>query len=244
MSEHPIVSNEQWLAARIELLRKEKEFTRLRDELTAQRQRLPWRLVDKEYLFDGPEGQESLADLFGGCSQLIVYHFMFGPQWQEGCKVCTMLGEHYEPMIVHLQHRDVSLVTVSRAKLEALEQYKQRMGFRFKWVSSLENEFNADFHVVTSESEMEAGQTYYNYQQGAKFPVTELPGISSFYKDAHGQIYHTYSSYGRGLESFLGIYNFLDIVTKGRDEQDLPYPMAWVRHRDQYDDDTIVDPYV
>ena len=166
------------------------------------------------------------------------------PDWTEGCKICSMLGDHYDPLAIHLKHRDVTLVTVSRAPLATLEAYKQRMGWSFKWVSSLDSDFNWDYHVSFKQEELDAGGSYYNYQEAAKFPVTEGPGISSFYKDASGDVFHTYSSFGRGLENFLGIYNFLDIVTKGRDEDSLPYPMAWVRHKDRYNDDSFVDPYV
>jgi predicted dithiol-disulfide oxidoreductase (DUF899 family) len=243
MTDHTVVSSDQWLTARKDLLQKEKEFSRLRDELTQKRRNLPWERVEKDYTFDGPNGKESLADLFGECSQLIVYHFMFGPDWPEGCKVCSMLGDHYDPLVVHLKHRDVTLVTVSRAPLATLEAYRQRMGWSFKWVSSLERDFNWDYHVSFKQEDLDAGRAYYNYQEGAKFPVTEGPGISSFRKDASGDVFHTYSSFGRGLENFLGIYNFLDIVTKGRDEDGLPYPMAWVRHKDRYDDDSFVEPY-
>jgi predicted dithiol-disulfide oxidoreductase (DUF899 family) len=164
--------------------------------------------------------------------------------WPEGCKICSMLGDHYDPLVIHLAHRDVTLVTASRAPLASFEAFKQRMGWNFKWVSSLDSEFNWDYHVSFTQEELDAGEAYYNYQKPAKFPVTESPGISSFYKDAEGNIFHTYSSFGRGLENFLGIYHFLDIVPKGRDESGLPYPMAWVRHKDRYDDESHVDPYV
>ena len=240
---HPVTSSEAWLAARKELLKKEKEFSRQRDELTQMRRDLPWEKVEKEYTFDGHDGKESLEGLFGDSSQLIIYHFMFGPDWQEGCKICSMFGDHYDPLVIHLKHRDATLVTVSRAPLRKINAFKKRMGWRFKWVSSLDSDFNWDYHVSFTPEEVEAGQVYYNYKEGAKFPSDEGPGISSFYKDRNGEVFHTYSSYGRGLENFLGIYNFLDIVTKGRDEDELPYGMAWVRHHDQYDDDSVVDPY-
>ena len=243
MTDHDVVSRDKWLAARIELLEKEKEFTRLRDELTQRRRDLPWEKVDKEYTFEGPQGHQSLADLFGSCSQLIVYHFMYGPDWPEGCKICSMLGDHYDPLVIHLKHRDVSLVTVSRAPIATIEAYRTRMGWSFPWVSSLNSDFNWDYHVTFTQEDLDSGRAFYNYQQGAKFPVTECPGISSFCKDNDGALFHTYSSFGRGLESFLGIYNFLDIVPNGRNEQGLPYPMAWVRHKDRYDDDSVVDPY-
>ena len=243
MANHAVVSSDQWLDARQELLKKEKEFSRLRDELTRQRRDLPWEKLEKEYMFDGPDGKKTLADLFGDCSQLITYHFMFDPDWTEGCKICSMLGDHYNPLIIHLKHRDVTLVTVSRDPLATLNAYKERMGWSFQWVSSLNSDFNWDYHVSFKPEELAAGTAYYNYQAGAKFPVTEGPGISSFYKDENGDIYHTYSSFGRGLENFLGIYNFLDIVPKGRDEEGLPYGMAWVRLKGQYGDPSFVDPY-
>lgn len=244
MQDHPVVSGASWLEARRELLEKEKEATRLRDELTELRRSLPWERVEKDYVFEGPDGKESLADLFGSSRQLIVYHFMYGPDWPEGCKVCSMLSDHYDPIIIHLQHRDVNLVTISRAPFEALEAYKRRMGWSFKWVSSLGNDFNWDYHVSFQQDDLDAGQIYYNYETGAHFPANEGPGISSFYKSDEGEVFHTYSSFGRGLENFLGIYNFLDIVPKGRDEAGFPYPMAWVRHKDQYDDDSVIDPYL
>lgn len=244
MTKNAVVTSDQWIAARKDLLSKEKELTRARDELTRLRRELPWRKVQRDYTFESAAGKESLADLFGARSQLVIYHFMFGPDWPEGCKICSMLGDHYDPLIIHLEHRDVSLVTVSRAPIETLLQYQQRMGWNFKWVSSLNSEFNWDYHVSFTQEQLDSGQAYYNYQEGAKFPVTECPGMSSFFKDESGEIFHTYSSFGRGLENFLGIYNFLDIVPKGRDENGLPYPMAWVRHKDQYDDSSVVDPYV
>ena len=241
---HHVVSASEWLAARKELLKKEKEFSRMRDELTQQRRDLPWEKVNKNYEFDGPNGRETLSELFDGCSQLIIYHFMYGPDWPEGCKICSMLGDHYDPIVLHLKARDVNLVTVSRAPISALEDYKKRMGWSFKWVSSLDSEFNWDYHVSFTQEDLDSGTAYYNYQKGAKFPVTEAPGISAFFKDGNGEVFHTYSSFGRGLENFLGIYNFLDIVTKGRDEVGLPYGMAWVQHKDRYGDDSVVDPYV
>lgn len=243
MADHKVVSSEQWLAARKELLEQEKEFSRLRDQLTRKRRELPWEKIEKEYTFQSAKGTESLAELFGDRSQLIIYHFMFGPDWPEGCKICSMIGDHYDPLRIHLKHRDVELVTVSRAPFETLHAYRERMGWKFKWVSSLGTDFNWDFHVSFKQEDLDSGEAYYNYQRPAKFPVAEAPGISSFYKDSEGQVFHTYSSFGRGLENFLGIYNFLDIVPKGRDEDGLPYPMAWVRHKDRYEDDSFVDPY-
>ena len=243
MPDHKVVSHEEWIDARKQLLAKEKEFTRMREELTRQRQELPWERVEKNYTFAGPDGEESLADLFAGRSQLIVYHFMFDPDWDDGCKICSMLADHYDPLVVHLAHRDVTMVTISRAPIEKLQAYQRRMGWRFKWLSSLESDFNWDYQASTTPEQIEQQQVYYNYRQGAAFPATEMPGISAFYKDADGQVFHTYSAYARGLETFLGIYNLLDIVPKGRNEAELPYNMAWVRPHDQYEDGAYVDPY-
>jgi predicted dithiol-disulfide oxidoreductase (DUF899 family) len=244
MTNHAVVSDEEWVAARKELLKKEKEFSRLRDELTRMRQNLPWRRVEKEYVFDGPDGKETLAGLFEGRSQLIIYHFMFDPEWGEGCKSCSLVADHYNPSIIHLQQRDVTMVTVSRAALEKLEAFKKRMGWSFKWVSSLDNAFNWDYHVSFTSEQMEKGEMNYNYQIGKTFPVTETPGVSVFYKDQVGDVFHTYSSFARGLENLIGAYNLLDIVPKGRDEATLHYGMQWVRHHDRYEDSSFADPYV
>ena len=238
-----IVSNDQWIAARKELLAKEKEFTRLRDELTRTRQELPWEKVEKDYTFETPSGSASLADLFDGRSQLIVYHFMFGPDWTEGCKSCSLIADHYNPAIVHLNQRDVSMVTCSRAPLAQLEAFKKRMGWNFKWVSSLDNDFNWDYKVSFTPEAMEKKELDYNYQLGF-FPSTEGPGISVFAKNEAGEIFHTYSSFARGLDIFLGVYNLLDIVPKGRDEAGLTYGMEWVRHHDKYDAVEYKDHYV
>lgn len=243
MTDHPVVSEQQWLAARKELLQKEKEASRLRDELTRLRQDLPWKRVARPYVFDGPAGEAGLADLFGGCSQLIVYHFMFDPDWDEGCKICALLGDHYDPLGIHLKARDVSLVTISRAPIEKITAYKERMGWGFEWFSSFHNNFNRDFGVSFTQQEMDEGRMNYNYS-ASRFPSLECPGVSSFAKNDNGDIFHTYSAYARGLENFLGIYQFLDIVPKGREEAGLPYGMHWVRCHDRYDDDSFVDPYV
>ena len=243
MPEHEIVSKENWLSARLALLEKEKELTRLRDEVTKMRGSLPWTRVEKDYVFDGPSGKESLADLFDGRSQLIVYHFMFDPEWQEGCKSCSFLADHYDHSIIHIRQRDVSMVTISKAKLGVLQAFQERMGWTFKWVSSYENEFNRDFHVSFTPEELEKGEAYYNYRM-SPFPVSEAPGISVFAKDASGAVYHAYSSYARGLDWFIGAYHLLDIVPKGRDEDSLSYGMEWVRHHDKYEDASFIDPYV
>ncbi len=230
---HHVVSRDEWLAARKALLAKEKAFTRQRDELSAERRALPWVEVDKTYLFDGPNGKETLADLFDGRSQLLVYHFMFGPDWQEGCPSCSFWADNYNGIVVHLNHRDVSLAAISRAPPEKLEQYRKRMGWSFKWVSSFDNDFNRDYHV--SFTPEEKATAYYNYKVGG-FSGPEAPGISIFATGPGGAVYHTYSCYSRGLDMLNGAYHMLDLVPKGRDEAGLPYTMAWVRRHDSYDD--------
>ena len=235
-----VVSQAEWLAARKELLQKEKQFTKLRDELSAQRRELPWEKVEKQYTFDGPNGKETLGDLFGGSSQLIVYHFMFGPGWKEGCPSCSFISDHIDARVVHLAARDVKLMVVSRAPLAEIEAFQKRMGWRFKWVSSYGSDFNYDYQVSMSKEELAKGQVYYNYTM-QQFPSEERPGTSVFYKDAAGNIFHTYSSYGRGLDILIGTYNWLDLAPKGRDEEGLKHGMAWVRHHDKYIDGQIVD---
>jgi predicted dithiol-disulfide oxidoreductase (DUF899 family) len=233
--EHPIVSRDEWLAARQALLVREKEFTRQRDRLSAARRELPWVAVDKPYRFDGPDGPETVADLFAGRSQLIVYHFMFGPNWEEGCKSCSFLADHLDGAVVHLAQRDVTLVIVSRAPLARIQAFQQRMGWRFKWVSSDGSDFNFDHQVSFAEAELAAGKVYYNYGWGP-FPADEAPGVSVFYRDAAGAVFHTYSAYARGLDMLVGTYNVLDLAPKGRDEDELDFTMEWVRHHDRYDD--------
>ena len=235
MQTNRIVSREEWIAARKEHLAKEKELTRLRDQLSEQRRQLPWVKVDQEYVFEGPKGKESLSDLFEGRSQLIVYHFMFGPTWEEGCPSCSFLADGFDGAMVHLNHRDVTMVAVSRAPLENLEAYKKRMGWKFKWVSSLGSDFNLDYSVSFTGEELEKGEVYYNYRMG-KFPSEEAPGLSVFYQDGTGDIFHTYSSYARGLDRLIGTYQYLDLVPKGRDEAGLSFTMEWVRRHDRYDD--------
>ena len=230
-----IVSRDEWLAARKAHLNKEKEFTRLRDQLSAERRALPWVKVDKPYLFDAPGGKESLSDMFAGRSQLIVYHFMFGPDWGDGCKSCSFWADNFNGIIVHLRHRDVTMVAVSRAPLETLEAYRKRMGWEFKWASSFGNDFNRDYHVSFTKEEISKGDVYYNYGM-QKFPAEEAPGVSVFRKDDSGAVFHTYSCYSRGLDMLNGAYHFLDITSKGRDEEGLSYSMAWLRHHDRYED--------
>ena len=235
MPNRKIVSREKWLAAREVLLAKEKEFTRARDKLSAERRALPWVEVDKSYVFDGPSGKETLSDLFDGKSQLLVYHFMYGPDWDEGCKSCSFWADNYDGIDVHLKHRDVTLITVSSAPLATLEAYKKRMGWSFKWVSSAGADFNGDYQVSFTPEQQKAGPIFYNYEMRS-FPSTEAPGISVFAKDERGTVYHTYSCYARGLDMLNGAYHMLDLVPKGRDEAALPHSMAWLRHRDRYDD--------
>lgn len=234
MQKHKVVSKEEWITARKEHLAKEKEFTRLRDQLSRERRELPWIKVEKEYVFTGSNRNETLSDLFEGNRQLIVYHFMYGPDWQEGCPSCSFWADNFNGINIHLNHRDINLVCISRAPINELEAYKKRMGWGFKWVSSLENNFNLDYHVSFTPEEVEKGKMYYNYKTG-NFPSEEAPGISVFYKDEKDDIYHTYSCYARGLDMLNGAYHFMDLVPKGRDEDEFPYTMSWVRRHDQYE---------
>lgn len=233
MSTHKTVSLDEWVEARKALLAKEKEFTKARDALTRERRNLPWHRVEKQYLFEGANGKESLSDLFDGRSQLIVYHFMFGPDWDEACKSCSFLADHFNPAVVHLNQRDVSFVAVSRAPFATLDAFRKRMGWTFKWVSSFGTDFNRDYHVSFSQEEIDKGDAYYNYRKG-DFTSTEMPGASVFYKDLDGTIFHTYSVYRRGLDMFITAYHYLDIVPKGRDEDNLSYTMEWLRLHDEY----------
>jgi predicted dithiol-disulfide oxidoreductase (DUF899 family) len=228
-----VVSAAEWLVARKDLLNREKEFSRQRDALNAARRKLPMVKVEKEYVFEGPDGKETLDDLFEGRSQLIIYHFMLGPRWEEGCKSCSYLADHFDGANWHLPHRDTTLVVVSRAPLPEIQAYKKRMGWRFKWVSSYGSDFNFDYHVSFTEEEEKKNKVYYNYEK-AEFMSDELPGLSVFYKDEDGNVFHTYSAYARGLDQLVGTYNFLDLTPKGRDE-DPESTMSWVRRHDQYD---------
>jgi predicted dithiol-disulfide oxidoreductase (DUF899 family) len=227
-----IVSESEWLVARKDLLAREKEFTRQRDALSAARRELPMVKIEKEYVFEGPNGKETLSDLFEGRSQLVVYHFMFGPGWKEGCKSCSYLADHFDGANWHLPHRDVALAVVSRAPLSEFQPYQRRMGWRFKWVSSHGSDFNFDYHVSFTKEDEKKNEAYYNYQSAA-FINDELPGLSVFYKDESGNIFHTYSTYARGLDLLVGAYNFLDLVPKGRDENP-DSTMDWVRRHDEY----------
>ena len=234
MARNQVVTRDEWLAARQEHLIEEKKFTRLRDELSEKRRQLPWVRVEQEYTFEGPSGKQSLADLFDGRRQLIVYHFMYGPDWQEGCPSCSFWADNYDRVIVHLNHRDISMVAISNSALSNLENYRARMGWSFKWLSSLGNDFNRDYHVSFTPDEMANGKMTYNYAE-TSFPSSEGPGISVFYRDDDGSVFHTYSCYSRGLDMLNSAYHHMDLVPKGRDEADLPHSMAWLRRRDQYE---------
>lgn len=233
MTDHKIVSREEWNTARQQFLAKEKEFTRLRDELSRERRELPWERVDKHYAFDTSAGRESLSDLFAGRQQLIVYHFMFAPDWEVGCKSCSFWADNFNGITDHLNARDVSLVAISRAPLKTLQAFQQRLGWSFKWVSSVDNDFNFAYRVSFTPDEVAQGEAIYNYAK-RRIASSDLPGISVFLKDEHGDIFHTYSCYARGLDMFNTAYHLLDIAPKGRDEADLPFSMAWVKFRDQY----------
>jgi len=234
MSRPDVVPRAEWLVQRKALLEKEKQLTRLRDELSHERQRLPWVALDKPYVFDGPAGKVTLLDLFGDRSQLVIYHFMMGPGQKEGCPSCSLVCDHLNATLPHLAGRDLAFAAVSRAPIEEISPFKARMGWRFPWVSSFGSDFNLDFQVSFSEEEVASGSGRYNYgDQG--FPNQEAPGLSVFARDEAGAVFHTYSTYARGAEPLLGVYQLLDLSPKGRDEQGLPWPMAWVRHHDRYE---------
>ena len=237
LTQHSIATNDDWVAARKELLLKEKEFSRLGDELAKQRRALPWEPVEKTYVFQGPSGQETFAQLFAGRSQLAVYHFMLGPDWEAGCPGCSFWADSFNGIDAHIAQRDVTFVAISRGPLEKLEQFKRRMGWNFKWVSSGEGDFNYDYNVSFRPEVLANGEATYNYSSkhnGKPINSPELPGMSAFYKDPAGAIFHTYSTYGRGLDRLNAAYQWLDLMPKGRDEDGLPSPMAWVRHHDRY----------
>ncbi|HVI89189.1 MAG TPA: thioredoxin family protein, partial [Dongiaceae bacterium] len=221
MTDHRIVSRQEWLSARQELLAKEKEFTQMRDALSQWRRDLPWVKITKDYAFETPKGRQSLAGLFGGHSQLVVYHFMFAPDWESGCKSCSFWADHFNGLAPHLAARDVTMLAVSRAPLAKLQAFAKRLGWSFPWVSSGDSDFNYDFNVSFRPEELASSKGVYNYQP-LKMQMTDLPGISVFVKDADGAIYHTYSTYGRGIELVNATYQYLDLVPKGRDEAGLP----------------------
>lgn len=232
MTDHKVVSGDDWVDARRRLLAKEKDFLHRRDELSRERRELPWERVSKSYVFDGPAGKESLADLFAGRSQLIIYHFMFAPEAEAGCKSCSFWADSYNGIIPHLNQRDVSFAAVSRAPLPKLQAFAARLGWTFKWVSSGNNDFNYDYHVSFRQQDVASGAATYNYAEQRK-ATPDLPGFSVFFQDA-GHIFHTYSTYARGLDPMNVAYQLLDLVPKGRDEAGLPNAMAWVKFHDQY----------
>lgn len=231
-----IVSEKEWLDARKEFLKKEKELTHLRDSLRAERLRLPWVKVEKEYRFDGPKGEVTLVDLFEGRSQLMIQHFMFGPEWKEGCPGCSFLADHTDAARIHLDHHDVTLAAVSRAPWPMIAAFKKRMGWKFNWVSSFRSDFNFDYHVSFTKEEREQGRSIYNYEVDKDNEMDELPGHSVFYRDpADGTIYRTYSMFSRGGEELIGAYNFLEFMPKGRNENGPHHNlMDWVKHHDKY----------
>ena len=230
---HKVVSSEQWLAARKSFLAKEKEFTRLRDELSAQRRALPWERVEKDYVFEGPKGKETLAQVFDGRSQLVVYHFMFAPEAEVPCKSCSFWADNFNGIIAHLNQRDVTFVAISRAPLPKLQAFAKRLGWSFKWLSSGGNDFNYDYNVSFRPGDAGKGGASYNYKP-TETTMADLPGISVFSRDAEGQVFHTYSCYARGLDMMNTAYHYLDLVPKGRDETELPHTMSWVKFRDLY----------
>jgi len=235
-----IVSREEGVAARKRLLAKEKQLTRQRDAIAAERRQLPWVKVEENYVFDSPSGKKTLADLFDGRSQLIVYHLMFGPDWQEACPSCSFNMDHTDPALVHLAQRDVSFAAVSRAPISKIEAFKKRMGWKFNWVSSYGSDFNYDYQASFTPEQMAKGKVEYNFEL-MEFPSSEGPGFSVFYKDKDGSIFHTYSAYARGTENTVNTYSYLDLVPKGRDEDDLPFTMAWLRHHDRYETGYLAD---
>jgi predicted dithiol-disulfide oxidoreductase (DUF899 family) len=233
MNSPTIATREQWLAARLDLLEAEKEFTRQRDALTRRRMAMPWEPVEKSYRFEGPNGTLSLADLFDGRSQLIVYHFMFAPDWDEACKSCSFWADNFNNIPVHLNHRDVAFTAVSRAPLGKINAYKKRMGWSFPWVSTEGSDFNFDYQTSFTPEQLAEGQAYYNYRIQPN-TVSDQVGISVFARNERGEMFHTYSCYSRGVDMLNGAYHYLDLVPKGRDEDDLKFTMAWVRRHDQY----------
>ncbi|MGB7158847.1 MAG: thioredoxin family protein [Tepidisphaeraceae bacterium] len=240
MTTHQVVSREQWVDARRALLEDEKRLTRQREDLARRRRELPWVKVEKNYVFDSPDGKQTLSDLFAGRSQLVVYHFMFNPAWQEGCPSCSLVSDHFDGALPHLAARDVSFTAVSRAPLAKIETFKRRMGWRFHWVSSHGSDFNYDYHVSFAPEQRTRGKVDYNYRID-EFPSEEAPGASVFHKNPSGEIFHTYSTYARGLEPLVGAYTILDLVPKGRDEDALGFSMEWVRHHDRYGTNTFLD---
>ena len=234
MTTHEVVSKGEWVEARKRLLAKEKEFTRMRDQLSAERRALPWMRIDKDYTFDGPNGRETLAQLFGDRSQLVVYHFMFAPEWDVGCKSCSFWADNFNGITPHLRQRDVAFAAISRAPLAKLQAFARRLGWTFKWVSSNGTDFNYDFEVSFQPDALARGDATYNFAK-LQNANSDMPGISVFAKDESGAVFRTYSTFGRGLDMMNTAYHYLDLVPKGRDEAGLPFTMSWVKLRDLYD---------
>jgi predicted dithiol-disulfide oxidoreductase (DUF899 family) len=241
MPSHAVVSRERWLEARKTLLARERELTHLRDAISAQRRELPWVKVEKNYLFDTSTGQKRLAELFEQRGQLIVYHLMFGPGWEEACPSCAYLMDHVDGMLPHLEHRDVTFTAVSRAPLADIEKFKRRMGWKFNWASSYGSDFNYDYGVSFTKADLAKGKVFYNYEDMKAPPFEEFPGLSAFIRDGN-DVFHTYSTYARGLDAIVGTYQYLDLAPKGRDEDGLDFSMAWVRYHDRYGPDYKLDP--
>jgi len=233
LADHAVVSHEEWLAARTAFLAREKEFTRLRDELSRARRALPWERIDKPYAFKGPDGTRSLADLFAGKSQLVVYQFMFNPEGEAGCPHCSFWADSFDANVVHMAHRDTSFVAVSRAPLDKIERFKSRMGWTFPWFSSQGTDYNYDFQASFRAEYIARGAVYYNYVT-SNMTMSDREGVSVFYKDPAGAIFHTYSTYARGIDILNTAYNYLDLLPKGRDEDALEFTQSWVRHHDRY----------
>jgi predicted dithiol-disulfide oxidoreductase (DUF899 family) len=233
LDNHKIVSQSEWMEARKDLLTKEKEFTILRDQLNQKRRDLPWVQVDKEYVFDGPTGKQTLSELFDGRSQLIVYHFMYDPSWNAGCPSCSFWADNFDGICIHLNQRDVTMIAVSRAPYNKIDAYKKRMGWKFKWVSSYNTDFNYDYHISFTSKELDKNKAFYNYIPQVN-PGTEREGVSIFYKNSSGKIFHTYSTYARGIDILNTTYNYLDLVPKGRDEIGHEFPQYWVCRHDEY----------
>jgi len=230
MTSHNAVTQEEWIAARKQLLIEEKEFTRLRDKISLKRRELPWLKIEKDYVFNGPNSEHTLLDLFEGQSQLMVYHFMLGPDWEEGCKSCSFWADNFEGIDIHLKHRDITFLVISRAEIEKIEAYKKRMGWNFKWFSSFNTSFNYDFQVSFTSAQKEKNEVTYNYIKQPYF-TDEMAGVSVFVKDEKDIIFHTYSTYARGLDMLNGAYNYIDLAPMGRSEED---SMSWLRHHDKY----------
>jgi predicted dithiol-disulfide oxidoreductase (DUF899 family) len=238
---HPVLPYALWIEERKKLLAREKELTRLRDQLASERRALPWRRITKNYVFDTPQGKRTLGELFGGRRQLVVQHFMFGPGWEQGCPSCSYMADHTDGMTIHLAHRDITFVAISRAPLADILRFRQRMGWQFDWVSSNGSDFNFDFAVSFTPEELASGEVGYNYRR-SPFPAEEAPGISVFCKDDAGEVFHTYSTFGRGVEAMMGAYVLMDLTPQGRNERDVFYKMEWVRHHDRYAPENRFEP--